>query len=151
METEMETETGTNEQLYYTKQNVSLKEFKIHDYVYNLGIVNMPKIVDYNKKTKEMKMERVGVMNVSDFYGAEAKNISEELFGRIRSIIQTLYDHNILYIDITGYNFIETDDKIWIIDFEHAKHNNANAKRKIKNKFVERFLAGANEWNPEFA
>ena len=134
-----------DEEVYYTKENVSLKEYKIHAYVYDLGIVDIPKIISYDKKTKMMKMVRVGTMNVSDFYGAEAENISIQLFAKIRAIIQTLYDHNILYIDITGYNFIECGEKVWIIDFEHAKYN---AKRK--NKFVEKFLAGANEWNPEF-
>jgi tRNA A-37 threonylcarbamoyl transferase component Bud32 len=134
-----------NEYLYYTKENVSLKEYTIHNYVYNLGIVNVPNIIDYNRKTKVMKMEKVGIMNISDFYGDGAKDISDDLFQRIRSIIQTLYDNNILYIDITGYNFIENDDKLWIIDFEHAKYN-----PKRKNQFVERFLAGANEWNPAF-
>jgi tRNA A-37 threonylcarbamoyl transferase component Bud32 len=134
-----------DEKVYYTKENVSLKEYKIHTYVYDLGIVNIPKVVSYDKNTKQMKMIRVGIMNVSDFYGADAKDISEELFDKIRSVIRTLYEHNILYIDITGYNFIECGDKLWIIDFEHARYN---AKRK--NKFVEKFLAGANEWNPEF-
>ena len=134
-----------DEEVYYIKENVSLKEYKMHVFVYGLGIVNTPKVVDYNKNTKQMKMIRVGKMNVSDFYGAEAQDISEELFAKIRSVIQTLYDHNILYIDITGYNFIETDNKLWIIDFEHATFNG-----KRKNKFVEKFLKGANEWNPEF-
>jgi len=133
------------EEVYYIKENVSLKEYKIHAYVYDLGIVNIPKIINYDKKTKKMQMVRVGTMNISDFYGADPKNISEELFSKIREVIQTLYDHNILYIDITGYNFIEAGDKLWIIDFEHAKYN---AKRK--NKFVEKFLHGSNEWNPEF-
>ena len=131
--------------VYYTKENVSLKEYKIHAYVYDLGIVNIPKIVHYNKKTKQMVMVKVGVMNVADFYGSLAEDITEEMFARIRSIKQTLYDHNILYIDITGYNFVETGNKIWILDFEHARYN---AKRK--NWFVERFLAGANVWNPDF-
>lgn len=134
-----------DEDIYYTKENVSLQEYKIHAYVYDLQIVNIPKIIHYDKKTKQMKMVRVGTMNVSDFYGEKAEDISEDLFAKIRSVIQTLYDHNILYIDITGYNFIECGEKLWIIDFEHAKYN---AKRK--NKFVEKFLEGAHEWNPEF-
>ena len=134
-----------DEDVYYTKENVSLKEYKIHAYVYDLHIVNIPKIIHYDKKTKQMKMVKVGTMNVSDFHGEKATDISKELFAQIRSVIQTLYDHNILYIDITGYNFIECENKLWIIDFEHAKYN---AKRK--NKFVEKFLEGANEWNPEF-
>ena len=134
-----------DEDVYYTKENVSLKEYKIHAYVYDLNIVNIPKIIHYDKKTKQMKMVKVGTMNVSDFYGEKAEHVSMELFEKIRSVIKTLYEHNILYIDITGYNFIECENKLWIIDFEHAKYN---AKRK--NKFVEKFLEGTNEWNPKF-
>ena len=135
-----------DEDVYYTKENVSLCEYKIHKYVYNLKIVNVPKIKSYNRKTKQLKMVRVGTMNVSDYYGETAEQIGDELFARIRNIIQTLYDHNILYIDITGYNFIENDNKVWIIDFEHATYNHP---RKT-DEFVEKFLEGHNGWNPEF-
>ena len=65
-------------------------------------------------------MVRVGTMNVSNYYGALAENIDNELFDKIRAIIKTLYEHDILYIDITGYNFIENSNKVWIINFEHA-------------------------------
>ena len=136
-----------DEDVYYTKENVSLCEYKIHKYVYNLKIVNIPRIKSYNKKTKQMKMVRVGTMSVSDYYGETAEHIDDELFARIRNIIQSLYDHNILYIDITGYNFIENDNKLWIIDFEHATYNHP---RKT-DEFVEKFLEGHNGWNPEFA
>jgi tRNA A-37 threonylcarbamoyl transferase component Bud32 len=135
-----------DEDVYYTKENVSLCEYKIHKYVYNLKIVNIPRIKSYNKKTKQMKMVRVGTMSLSDYYGETEEHISDELFAKIRNIIQTLYDHDILYIDITGYNFIENDDKLWIIDFEHATYNHP---RKT-DQFVERFLEGHNGWNPEF-
>jgi len=138
--------TLKEEDIYYTKENVSLSEYKIHKYVYNLGIVNIPKIKTYDKKTKQMTMLRVGKMNVSDYYGELAEHIDDELFTKIRNIIQTLHDHNILYIDITGYNFIENNNKLWIIDFEHATYN---YPRKT-DKFVENFLAGHNGWNPEF-
>ena len=135
-----------DEDVYYTKENVSLCEYKIHKYVYNLNIVNIPRIKSYNKKTKQMKMVRVGTMSVSDYYGETGEHIADELFARIRNIIQTLYDHDILYIDITGYNFIENDNKLWIIDFEHATYNHP---RKT-DVFVEKFLEGHNGWNPEF-
>jgi len=135
-----------DEDVYYTKENVSLCEYKIHKYVYNLNIVNIPKIKSYNRKTKQLKMVRVGTMSLSDYYGETAEHVSDELFAKIRNIIQTLYDHDILYIDITGYNFIENDNKLWIIDFEHATYNHP---RKT-NEFVERFLEGHNGWNPEF-
>ena len=136
-----------DEDVYYTKENVSLCEYKIHKYVYNLNIVNIPKIKSYNRKTKQLKMVKVGTMSLSDYYGETAEHIGDELFARIRNIIQTLYDHNILYIDITGYNFIENDNKLWIIDFEHATYNHP----RKSDEFVEKFLEGHNGWNPEFA
>ena len=49
-----------DEDVYFTKENVSLCEYKIHKYVYNLNIVNVPKIKSYNRKTKQLKMVRVG-------------------------------------------------------------------------------------------
>ena len=136
----------TDEDAYYTKENVSLTEYKIHKYVYNLHIVNIPKIKSYNKETKQLKMVRVGTMSISDYYGESAENIDDDLFTKIRNMIQTLYDHDILYVDITGYNFIENDKKLWIIDFEHATYN---YPRKT-DEFVEKFLGGHNGWNPEF-
>ena len=135
-----------DEDVYYTKENVSLCEYKIHKYVYNLNIVNIPKIKSYNRKTKQLKMVRVGTMSLSDYYGETEEHVSDDLFAKIRNVIQTLYDHDILYIDITGYNFIENDNKLWIIDFEHATYNHP---RKT-NEFVEKFLEGHNGWNPEF-
>jgi tRNA A-37 threonylcarbamoyl transferase component Bud32 len=135
-----------DEDVYYTKENVSLCEYKIHKYVYNLNIVNVPKIKSYNRKTKQLKMVRVGTMSLSDYYGETAGHISDDLFAKIRNIIQTLYDHDILYIDITGYNFIENDNKLWIIDFEHATYNHP----RRTDEFVEKFLEGHNGWNPEF-
>ena len=41
-----------DEDVYYTKENVSLCEYKMHKLVYNLHIVNIPKIISYNKETK---------------------------------------------------------------------------------------------------
>ena len=135
-----------DEDVYFIKENVSLCEYKIHKYVYNLDIVNVPKIKSYNRKTKQLKMVRVGTMSLSDYYGETEEHISDELFAKIRNIIQTLYDHDILYIDITGYNFIENDKKLWIIDFEHATYNYP----RETDQFVEKFLEGHNGWNPEF-
>ena len=67
------------------------------------------------------------------------------LFDEIRKIIKILYTNNIMYPDITGYNFIEYDDKIWIIDFEHSKKQS-----KITDRFINKFINGLNKWNPKF-
>jgi len=137
----------------YIKSDVSFKEFMMHEYIYNLslesnGILNVPKINEYDVKTQIMSMENIPNMCVSDFYGEAATNIDEELFAKIREVIQFLYDNYIIYPDITGYNFIEYGDKLWIIDFEHS-----DFKTHQKNVFVEEFIANAhyNKWNPWFA
>jgi tRNA A-37 threonylcarbamoyl transferase component Bud32 len=117
----------------------------MHKHVQSLRIVNVPKILAYDRDTRIMLMERVNYMNVSDYYGEKDTDTSPELFGRIRKIIKTLYDNNVVYPDITGYNFIEYDEKIWIIDFEHS-----NFKSLLRDDFVVEFINGANKWNPRF-
>ena len=102
------TNTNTNtDQLYFIKRGVSLKEYEMHKHVSELGIVNTPQIIAYNRETNTMVMERINHMCVSDYYGDREKDISNELFSKIRGIIKTLWDNNIVYPDITGYNFIE--------------------------------------------
>ena len=126
---------------HYTKHNVEFHEYYMHKYVYDLHIVNVPAIISYDRLNKILIMEKINNMNISDMYGEKACNINEELFGKIRSIIKTLYNYNIGYPDITGYNFIEYDGKVWIIDFEHSY--------KI-DPFITKFIKGANIWNPEY-
>ena len=92
-----------------------------------------------------MTLANINNMNISDWYGDSEKNIAPELFDKIRQIIKTLYDNNIIYPDITGYNFIECDNKLWILDFEHSYF-----KVNKKTQFVEKFIKGLNKWNPEF-
>jgi tRNA A-37 threonylcarbamoyl transferase component Bud32 len=135
----------TYNDLYYIKKDVSMKEYEMHKHVHSLGIVNTPKILAYDRDSKVMIMEKVNYMNVSDYYGEKETDISPELFKKIRQIIQTLYDNNIVYPDITGYNFIEFDKRIWIIDFEHS-----NFKPLLKDEFVVKFINGLNKWNPRF-
>jgi len=129
----------------YIKQNVSEHEYNMHKHVYDLHIVNIPKIIHYNKENKILTMKKIKNLNLSDMHGENSTDIEEYLFDEIRNIIKKLYDNNIEYPDITGYNFIEYENKIWIIDFEHSKINN-----KITNKFINKFIKGLNKWNPEF-
>ena len=137
----------------YIKHNVSYKEFMMHEYIYNLslasnGILNVPKINDYDVDNQMMTMENIPHMCVSDYYGEKATDISHDLFDKIREIIRYLYDNHIIYPDITGYNFIEYDEKIWIIDFGHS-----DFQTNERNVFVEEFVHNEkyNKWNPWFA
>jgi tRNA A-37 threonylcarbamoyl transferase component Bud32 len=129
----------------YIKLNVSPHEYYMHKYVYELGIVNIPKIIAYDHERHVLVIEKIKNMCISDWYGAESNKIAPELFDKIRDIIKKLADNNIEYSDITGYNFIEYNNQIWIIDFEHSK--------VITDKldtFVINFINGLNEWNPQY-
>ena len=125
------------------KPNVSEEEYEMQKYVYNLNIVNTPKILNYENNI--MTMQKIPEDNISNNYGEEAEKVPKELFEKIRKIIKLLDDNNIIYPDITGYNFIEYDNKVWIIDFEHAYFKN-----KDNDNFVKMFLDGSNMWNDDF-
>jgi tRNA A-37 threonylcarbamoyl transferase component Bud32 len=137
---------------HFIKKGVFYKEFHMHEYIYKLskesnGLLNVPKIISYDPVKQIMIMEKINHMNVSDFYGESEENIESTLFTQIRQIICFLYDNHIIYPDITGYNFIEHDNKVWIIDFEHSDFKGAK-----KNNFVEKFVSynDYNKWNPWF-
>ena len=142
-----------NETMFYIKRNVSEHEFKMHKYVYDLNIVDIPKIIYYDEEERLLILERIDNLSIADCYGDKPKNVDEDLFWKVREIIKKLYDHNIVYPDITGYNFIEYGDKLWIIDFEHSyfKHDKTNKqKNKTHFSFLQRFLRGVNRLNPHF-
>lgn len=131
---------------YYIKEGVELIEFKIHSYVYNLNIVNTPKIIKYDASTKQMTLQKIIGSNLSDIYGENADNVPSVLFNRVREIVITLTRNNIEYPDITGYNFmLDNNNKLWIIDFGHAKYNATSV-----DTFVKEFNSGTNKWNAKF-
>lgn len=128
----------------YVKENVSLNEYKLHQYAYNLGL-NVPRIYNYNTTTMVLHLQKINNMCVSDFYGEKANKVPTHIFDELRKMITCLYENNIEYLDITGYNVIEYNNKVWLIDFGHAKSN-----LHIKDKYLLRFINGKNEWNKEF-
>lgn len=129
--------------MVFIKNNVNTHELKMHMYVNELNIVDCPKLISYNFVKRELTMGKIEGMSVSDMYGEESDKVPKKIFNQIRKIIKKLYDNNIIYNDITGYNFMLSEDKIYIIDFEHTQlHSN--------DKFVLDFINGVNEWNPEF-
>jgi len=133
---------------FFVKRGVGICEYRVHRYVYGLGIVNVPKVVSYDEATKIMVLQKIHGTSLADMYGEDASNIDDDLFEKMRHIIQILRLHNIEYPDITGYNFmidLVKKDTLWIVDFGHAKYSG-----NIKNEFILKFCNGHNEWNPEF-
>jgi len=146
----MEESTNNDNDKYYVKDNVTHREFFMQQFVYNLNIVNVhvPEIITYNEDTQTMTMTRVGMNNLSDIYGENATDISDEIFEKVAIIVRKLVLNGIEYPDLTGYNFVEDDaGKIWIIDFEHAIFN---PQENITNIHIRNICNGTKRWNPDF-
>lgn len=110
-----------------------------------------PEILDTDDKTY-ITMEDVGAMNIADFYGEKIEDIPENIRRDIWSILWTLYScGNIEYVDVTPYNFIEKDGKVYVVDYGHAR----KVKRGNINPWLLNVLCNNDmvltEWNPEFA
>jgi RIO-like serine/threonine protein kinase len=132
----------------YVKKNVNHKEYFMQKYVYQLNIVNVPEIIEYDDKGQIMIMNKVDNNNLSDHYGEEATDVPDKIFDQVIKIVRTLVLHNIEYPDLTGYNFIEDKNgKIWIIDFEHSKMMTST---RVDNKHIQNICNGCKTWNPDF-
>jgi serine/threonine protein kinase len=105
-----------------------------------------PKIIDYfwDESTAYILMDRIFGKSIYDLYGDNSKDVPTKVFNQIRDILEKLYSAGIEYSDISSYNFIIDNEKMYVIDFGHAK--------EIKiNWFLRDFLDGCNEWNEDFA
>ena len=103
----------------FVKENVELDEYYIHILAKQSGIP-CPRIISYDSDTKQLLMEKINGSTIADMYGASESNIYDSLWFRMRNIIRSLYfNSDIVYPDITGYNFIEDSitNKLYIIDF----------------------------------
>jgi len=83
---------------------------------------------------------------LADVYGEDPKEIPEWIWDQIRIMIRTLIEEEgIEYPDITPYNFIEKDNKIYMVDFGDAKYIDGDISW-----FVQEFIDGENSWNPDY-
>jgi RIO-like serine/threonine protein kinase len=98
-------------------------------------------------------MKKIKGMSIADMYGENPLDIPANIFENIRQILQILRENKIDYIDITGYNFIiDENGKLYIIDFEHCIDRNIDTNiNDGKSWFLNEFLSGNNDWNPDFA
>lgn len=137
-----------NPDTYYVKHNVSHSEYFMHNYVYKLNIINVPEIIKYDDDSKIMVMYKIGLHNLSDQYGENAKEVPNKLFDQVIKIVRTLVLHGIEYPDLTGYNFIEDDcGVVGIIDFEHSSLMTSS---QVNNIHIQNICNGYKVWNPEF-
>ena len=111
-----------------------------------------PKILEYIHYSSYSKiiMENINSKCIANKYSEDPDDIPEFIWEQIRNIITKLfYEEGIEYIDVTPYNFIEHNGKVYIIDFGHAYW--CSPDKVIKNWFLEDFLLNEhNFFNPDF-
>lgn len=119
------------------------REVELQERASKIGV--SPKILDTNFKTY-IKMENLDEMCIADMYGEDFDKMPKDIIDEIYNILMRLYlECDIEYIDVTPYNFIKKDDKLWIIDFGDARLVETNwfIKEVMINKKLVR-------WNPDF-
>jgi tRNA A-37 threonylcarbamoyl transferase component Bud32 len=119
------------------------REVELQERASKIGV--SPKILDTNFKTY-IRMENLDEMCIADMYGEDFDKMPKDIIDEIYNILMRLYlECDIEYIDVTPYNFIKKDDKLWIIDFGDARFVETNwfIKEVMINKKLVR-------WNPDF-
>jgi tRNA A-37 threonylcarbamoyl transferase component Bud32 len=104
-----------------------------------------PKILQTDFKTF-IKMEKIPEICVADKYGESIRGMPKEIVKEIYNILHKLYyECDIEYIDVTPYNFIEYNGKMWVIDF-------GDAKPVKKNWYLQEVFENGLilSWNPDF-
>jgi tRNA A-37 threonylcarbamoyl transferase component Bud32 len=133
----------------FQKSDVSASEAAMQ-LLLSTGILKgrVPTVNSYDAIGRILVMQKIEEMSVSDMYGEHLSDVPTEVVGQIRDIIKVLYDNSIEYPDITGYNFIEKDGKVYIIDMEHSKFNNNHTSY---DPYILRFIRNqVTEWNERF-
>ena len=109
-----------------------------------------PKIseVEYYDDTCKITMAHMEAECLANIYGDDPEDIPPWIWDQIRTMVTTLYEHEgIEYVDITPYNFIEKDNRIYMIDFGDARYTDNN---KPADWFLREFMDGENSWNPDY-
>ena len=78
--------TSEHNNQVYLKSKVDFHEFNMHNYIWNLGIVNVPRIISYDKTNKILQMEKIPELSVSDTYGESYSDVPETITKQIRKI-----------------------------------------------------------------
>jgi tRNA A-37 threonylcarbamoyl transferase component Bud32 len=98
-----------------------------------------------------IEMEDLGDECVFDNYGDDPAVVPEDIWNKIRHILNTLLEEEAIeYVDISPYNFIEKDGKMYVVDFGDAYYSDEKIGDGYINEFLDDFLDGDNEWNPDF-
>ena len=111
-----------------------------------LGI--SPKVYNVVKHSDHwiLEMEELDGTTLAEEYGENPEDIPKWIWEDIRFALILLFENNIQYRDITPYNFMLVDEKIFVIDFGDAYYHDDTEV----NWFLQEFFDGENSWNPDY-
>jgi tRNA A-37 threonylcarbamoyl transferase component Bud32 len=91
-------------------------------------------------------MEDLEEEPVGNVYGEDPSKIPKWIWEEMRRMITFLLEEECIeYRDINPYNFIEKDNRVYMIDFGDAKYTDGEL-----DWFVQEFIDGENSWNPDY-
>jgi tRNA A-37 threonylcarbamoyl transferase component Bud32 len=136
----------------FSKSDVTYHEFQMYKYIDSLSLPFVPKLISFDEASHVLTMQKINGMNLSDMFGEKFKDVPGNFIEDARRMIATLHVNNVVYPDITGYNFIleKETDKLWLVDFEHSFFRGFSSYNE-HNDFVQQFIRGIKSWNPYFA
>ena len=127
---------------YFLKTINDKKEVELQKLAANIGV--SPIIYNTDMETY-IEMEDLEEMNIADKYGDQVYDVPKYIMDQVYIILLRLYrECNIQYVDVTPYNFIEKEGKVWIIDFSRAfigATQDIYLKKIFKNQTIL-------DWNP---
>lgn len=136
--------------MYVKEVDCDKAESEIELQTITAGYGFCPKIlnVEYEDDICRIVMEDVEAECLANIYGDDSKILPIWIWDQIRTMVTTLYEQEgIEYVDITPYNFIEKDNRIYMIDFGDARYIDND---KPADWFVREFMEGENSWNPDY-
>ena len=137
-------------QKVYIKENVSVNEYQMYLVASKIMNLNIPLFYMYCPLNKRMIVKYINALSISDMYGEDIDKVPLNIMIKIRQTILLLFMNDIVYPDITGYNFIYLNNKIWIVDFEHAYKRTVNNCDDDNQLFIKKFINNYQSWNPDF-
>jgi len=106
--------------------------------------------VTKHRTTWSLYMEDLGEeSSIAHIYGEDPEDIPESVWDKIRHMVRTLLEEEgIEYVDITPYNFLEKDGRLYMIDYGDARYLLENGQIDW---FLQEFLEDhVNNWNSDF-
>lgn len=96
-----------------------------------------------------VSMENLGQNTIYDLYGEEPDDVPDHVWKKIVEMLKMMYyTLDIEYVDITPFNFMYVNGKVYVIDFGDANYRVGDMNWFLQEVFAYPRLK---QWNPDFA